>query len=239
MFMLLAYGGVRSVFEAVKLSALAVHGTQLTAHIVAVSNGAMPATGSVGQTGFTYRFDKYPGEGIAQQSTVVETGQTILPDRSLSQEAGASGRLKTKAYAVGDVLVFRTMNWMGHPVIHPWRPAPIGTGIFLAAAGLLVLFVSTTFLWKVVQWAQRRTLLIRTAEARIGTITHKFTTNDESPRFYVRYGFASGSSSEGIEKEEQCSSAQWRQFEVGMPVTVLVDPKDPSKYGLYKIINFR
>ena len=71
--------------------------------------------------------------------------------------------------------------------------------------------------------------------ATVGTITHKRTEADDIVRYYLRYGYAP-SAGEGREREEQVSVEQWKEFEVGQPVTVLYDPDLPEQAGLYALI---
>ena len=103
-------------------------------------------------------------------------------------------------------------------------------------SGGLVLAVSLLLLRRLLRWTGSRLHLLRCGAATIGTITHKRSESEDMVRYFLRYGYGGGP--EGG-REEQVSADQWREFQVGQPVTVLYDPDNPAQAGLYALISRR
>ena len=53
-------------------------------------------------------------------------------------------------------------------------------------------------------------------------------------RYFLRYGYRGGPEAG---REEQVSADQWREFQVGQPVTVLYHSDAPEEAGLYALIS--
>lgn len=237
MLLILMYGGSRAVLEATKLTWLGIRGRPVTATITHVgTSGQVDTFGRPMRDAFEYRLNGEPPAGISR------TGTVLFAPASSPQESVSANQLQLAKLAerptlnVGQTLEFRTGTWMGRPMMHPWNPSPLRTMAFLGVSGIVVMLVSLYFLTRVVRWVLRRVTLLSYGIAVVGTIVHKYSSADESPKFYVRYGFASGEDPAGREHEEQCSIGQWKQFEVGMPVTVLYDPRNVFRSGIYKLI---
>ena len=237
MLLLLMYGGSRAILEAAKLAWLGIRGTSVTATITHVgASGQVDSSGRLLKDAFIYRINGPAPRGISR------TGTVLLSTMGAPQESVPTAQLQhakvdaRPTFHVGQALEFRAGTWMGRPMIHPWNPSPIGTAAFLGLSGIVVMLVSLYFLTRVVRWILRRVILLSYGQAVVGTIVHKYSSADESPKFYVRYGFASDEDPVGHEHEEQCNLGQWKQFEVGMPVTVLYDPRNVFRSGIYKLI---
>ena len=97
------------------------------------------------------------------------------------------------------------------------------------------MLVSLLLLRRLLRWMGERLHLLRLGTATVGTITHKRTEAEDMVRYFLRYGYSSGQT-EGREHEEQVSMDQWKLFHVGQPVTVLYDPEEPERVGLYALI---
>ncbi len=138
-------------------------------------------------------------------------------------------------YALGRSFPVRYAPWFGGVASYPWRPSPAGRVTSLLLSGGLVLLVSLLLARRLVHWTRERLRLLRGGVATVGTITHKRTEADDVVRYYLRYGYAPAPG-EGREREEQVSVEQWKEFEIGQPVTVLYDPNTPEQAGLYALI---
>ncbi len=129
----------------------------------------------------------------------------------------------------------RYAPWFGGVASQPWQPDPRGRVLTLILSGSLVMLVSLLLLRRLLRWMGERLHLLRLGTATVGTITHKRTEAEDMVRYFLRYGYASGEA-EGQEHEEQVSMDQWKLFQVGQPVTVLYDPDQPERVGLYALI---
>ena len=86
------------------------------------------------------------------------------------------------------------------------------------------------------RWRRLRVRLLQHGTAATGTIIHKQVEVGDVPRYFLRYGYATVSAAEKLEHEEQVSPEQWKRFEIGQPVTVLYDPDQPVRAGLYALM---
>ena len=146
------------------------------------------------------------------------------------------GRGETRRYHLGQPLAYRYAPWFGGVAGFPWQPAPMGRLVSLLLSGGLVLPVSAFLLRRLTRWLHDHLSLLREGLATVGTIIDKRTEADDMLRYFLRYGYATLPGI-GWEREEQVSQEQWREFEIGQPVTVLYDPALPEHAGLYALMH--
>jgi len=141
-------------------------------------------------------------------------------------------------FTVGEPFPVRYAPWFGGVTSHPWRPAPRGLVFTLSLTGGSVLLVSLLLLRRLARWTAERLHLLRRGVATVGTILHTRTEAEDSVRYFLHYGYAvvEGGASVGREREEQVGADQWKRFSVGQPVTVLYDPDQPDRAGLYALM---
>jgi len=135
---------------------------------------------------------------------------------------------------IGDALPVRCAAWLGRPLSSPWTPEASGRIAFLMLSGGLIIGISVFLLRRLLGWRRHRLHLLRAGIATVGTIIDKEARAEDTPRYFVRYGYAAGSVP--IEREEQLSMEQWKEFEIGQPVTVLYDPEKTEDAGLYALL---
>lgn len=231
-------GSGRALWEGVKLSWLAEVGHRVTGHIIEVQ---LEPAAEKGQT---------PRQVAAKYACDIPAASGILHREgwiSFGAESGPGGGplpLKPTAmpaaptFQVGQEMPVRYMSWFGQTVSHPWLPNPSGRILTLFLSGSLVMLVSLLLFRRLWCWMQERLHLLRQGTATVGTITHKRSEAEDMVRYFLRYGYSSGFG-EGKEHEEQVSADQWKLFHVGQPVTVLFDPDQPKRVGLYALITHR
>ena len=236
---LLLLGGVRALLEVVRLGWVSAAGRTVTAHVTEVNTVPPSAPGQPAMP-ISLRYDYAdPFDG-----TAVRRFARIGADSSREGGGampGMGGRAQGKIPVVpvihiGDGLPLRVAHWRGRPVEYFWRPAPYGKALFLTLCGLVVIGVSLHLIRTLAHWRRQRTRLLGHGVAAIGTIIHKHADVNDTPRYYLRYGYATVQAGETLEHEEQVSREQWGRFEIGQPVTVLYDPDVPPQAGLYGLM---
>ena len=227
---LFAAGSARALWEGVKLSWLAASGHPLSGRIVEIRTEPSSAKGQTPrQTAIRYSA-VVPGP----QGRLSESGWIVLAEPPASLSAENRPAPAAPAFHLGEPFPLRFAVWGNAVLCQPWGPSP-GSRIWtLFLAGGLVLAVSLLLLRRLLRWTGSRLHLLRRGTAAIGTITHKRSESEDMVRYFLRYGYPGGP--EGG-REEQVSADQWREFEVGQPVTVLYDPAAPQRAGLYALIS--
>ena len=240
LFTVFLCGGGWALTEAARLGWLAAAGRTVQAQVVAIDTQPSPMPGQPPvQTSLRYQY-RLPSVDAAQTAVVLLAAPHPLDSTPLSGIGPAPTRpLPPQIFHVGDPLPLRCAVWPGHPILMLW-PADAGLKIvFLALSGSLIVIVSVLLMRRIGGWWQRRLHLLRQGIATVGTVTHKHAQAEDSPRYYVRYGYAwpaPPAAPEHHEHEEQVTAEQWRRLEVGQPVTVLYDPAQPETAGLYMLL---
>lgn len=226
---LFAVGSARALWEGVKLSWLAEAGRPLSGKIVEIRTEPSAAKGQTPrQTAIRY-LAAAPGP----HGSRAQTGWIVLaePPQALSAENRPVPAVPV--FRLGQPFPLRVAFFANTVLCQPWGPNP-GSRIWtLFLSGGLVLAVSLLLLRRLLRWTGDRLHLLRFGTAAVGTITHKRSESEDMVRYFLRYGFAGGPDAG---REEQVSADQWREFQVGQPVTVLFDPDAPQKAGLYALI---
>ena len=227
---LFVLGSARALWEGVKLSWLAEAGRPLSGRVVEIRAEPPPAKGQQPrQTAIRYSaVVPGPHGGRAQ------TGWVVLsePPQPLSAEHRPAPAVPR--FRPGQPFPLRFALFGPAVLCQPWGPDP-GSRIWtLFLSGGLVLAVSLLLLRRLLRWTGSRLHLLRRGGATVGTITHKRSESEDMVRYFLRYGYRGGPEAG---KEEQVSADQWREFQVGQPVTVLYDPAAPEKAGLYALIS--
>ncbi len=213
-------GSGRALWEAGKLGWIGISGRTISGRIAEVRwESSLEKTGPKRQTAFRYMV--LVPEGIT--GTSQRTGWIGL------------GRKETRIYQAGEPLPYRISPWFGGVAGSPWSPVPTGRLVSLLLCGGLVLLVSLLLLRRISHWVREHLHLLRSGQAAVGTIIHKRTEAEDMLRYFLRYGYAP-TKEHGLEREEQVSAEQWREFEVGQPVTVLYDPDQPERASLYALM---
>lgn len=215
---LFTLGGGRALWEAGKLGWIGLAGRTVSAVITEVQTQPSSAE----KTSLTHQ--------VALRYTVSVPGEA-------SARTGWIGlrRKETRQYRPGETMPYRAAAWFGGVAGSPWQPVPTGRLVSLLLCGGLVLLVSGLLMRRLTAWLLEHLHLLGTGLAVVGTITHKRTEAHDMLRYFLRYGYASAPGT-GQEREEQVSAEQWREFEVGQPVTVLYDPDRPERAGLYVLM---
>jgi hypothetical protein len=213
-------GSGRALWEAGKLGWVGMSGRTIPGKIAEIhSEATLEKNGPKRQTAFRY-------------SVIVPEGAS-----GASSRTGWIGleRKDTRVYRVGEALPYRIAPWFGGLAGSPWAPVPTGRLVSLLLCGFLVLLVSALLIRRLTLWLQEHLHLLRLGTAAVGTIIHKRTEAEDVLRYFLRYGYAP-TKEHVLEREEQVSAEQWREFEVGQPVTVLYDPAQPECAGLYALM---
>ena len=231
-----AIGSGRALWEAARLSWLAAAGHTVIGRIVRVET---EPSGVKGQPPRPVAV-RYAGDLPVSSGTIHREGWIGLGTPPVPTNGPAPGRPIPKPRPVpvprlGQPVPIRYVSWFGGVASQPWVPDPRGRVLTLILSGSLVLLVSLLLLRRLLRWIGERLHLLRLGTATVGTITHKRTEAEDMVRYYLRYGYSSGQA-EGREHEEQVSMDQWKMFHVGQPVTVLYDPDEPERVGLYALI---
>ena len=235
-----AAGSGRALWEAARLSWLAAAGHTAVGRIVRVETEPSEIKGQPPRPVAVRYASDLPGPS----GTVHREGWIGLGTPPAPTNGPAPGRPLPKPAAVpvvrlGQPVPIRYAPWFGGVASQPWVPDPRGRVLTLILSGSLVLLVSLLLLRRLLRWIGEPLHLLRLGTATVGTITHKRTEAEDMVRYYLRYGYAFGLGEErgkGREHEEQVSMDQWKLFHVGQPVTVLYDPDQPERVGLYALI---
>lgn len=227
---LFVIGSARAVWEGVKLSWLAEAGHPLSGKIVEIrTEPSAPKGQQPRQTAI-----RYSSLLPISRGSRPETGWIVLaePPASLSAE-NRPAPPPAVLFQVGQPFPLRFAALGPLTLCQPWGPNP-GSRIWtLFLSGGLVLAVSLLLLRRLLRWTGSRLHLLRFGTATVGTVTHKRSEAEDRVRYFLRYGYGGGPDAG---REEQVSADQWREFQVGQPVTVLFDPDAPEKAGLYALI---
>ncbi len=227
---LFAAGSTRALWEGVKLSWLAEAGRPLSGEIVEIHTEPPPAKGQKSrQTAIRYSAVVPSLHGRQPAS-----GWIVLAEPPASLSAENLPAPAFPVFRVGQPFPLRFAVFGGAVLCQPWGPNP-GSRIWtLFLSGGLVLAVSLLLLRRLLRWTGSRLHLLRFGAATVGTITHKRSESEDMVRYFLRYGYPGGP---GAGREEQVGADQWREFQVGQPVTVLFDPAAPEKAGLYALMS--
>jgi hypothetical protein len=240
LFGLFIYGGSRALFEAWKLAWLGMTGQTIMARVTQVVT--IPANVKAApdqQIGLRYSYtlpfgsDRNLKSGYAHLMTP-DVGDTTRPQEPLPRGSRTTNLSNAPVFHVDDRLPLRGTEWLGRPLVYPWQAAPTGKIVFLLLCGGLVIGISVLLLRQLARWRGHRLGLLRYGIATTGTVVHKEARAEDSPRYYLRYGYAVGT--EPHEHEEQVSVEQWKRIDIGEPVTVLYHPERPGDAGLYLLI---
>ena len=239
-------GSGRALWEAARLSWLAVAGHTVAGRIVRVVTEPSEIKGQPPRpVAIRYASDLPGPAGTIHREGWIGLGMPAAPSNGAVGLNGPAGRPSSKPPVpmppprVGQPVPIRYASWFGGVASQPWVPDPRGRVLTLILSGSLVLLVSLLLLRRLLRWIGERLHLLRLGTATVGTITHKRTEAEDMVRYYLRYGYAFGAGEErgkGREHEEQVSMDQWKLFHVGQPVTVLYDPDEPERVGLYALI---
>lgn len=240
-----AAGSGRALWEAARLSWLAAAGHTAAGRIVRVVTEPSEVKGQPPHPVAVWYAGDLPGpSGTLHREGWIGLGTPAAPTNGASGVNGA-GRPAPRPAAplrvlrAGQPVPIRYAPWFGGVASQPWVPDPRGRVLTLILSGSLVLLVSLLLLRRLLRWLGERLHLLRLGTATVGTITHKRTEAEDMVRYYLRYGYAFGQGEErgkAREHEEQVSMDQWKLFHVGQPVTVLYDPDEPERVGLYALI---
>jgi hypothetical protein len=229
---LFVVGSGRALWEGLKLAWLDSVGQTVQGKIDRIQTEPLPPKGQPArQTAIRY-------EAVVPGPQGLRHGWIALgpPDAAPGIENEAAPPAQGPRFRLGQTVPLQCASFLGATTCQPWGPNP-GTRILsLLLAGGLVMTVSLLLLRRLVRWAGSRGYLLRLGIATIGTITDKRSESEDMMRYFLRYGYASGTSAQGRDREDQVSADQWRAFEVGQPVTVLYDPDNPSHAELYALI---
>ncbi len=239
-------GSGRALWEAGRLSWLAAAGHTAVGHIVQVKTEPSEVKGQAPHpVAVRYAGDLPTGsQGTVHREGWIGLGAPFPANGPLPVVGPALGKPAPKpptppAPRLGQPVPIRYAPWFGGVAFQPWQPDPRGRVLTLILSGSLVLLVSLLLLRRLLRWMGERLHLLRLGTATVGTITHKRTEAEDMVRYFLRYGYASrglDGEREGREHEEQVSMDQWKLFHVGQPVTVLYDPDQPERVGLYALI---
>lgn len=222
-------GSGRALWEAGKLLWIGAAGHTIQGYVVAIQTEPSPEKGQPSlPVAIRYAADVPGADGAIQH----RTGWIGL------EQPRPGSPARPAAYRLGLPVPVRYAPWFGGVASHPWRPSPAGRITSLLLSGGLVGLVSLLLARRLTWWTRERLHLLREGVATVGTITHKRTEADDMLRYFLRYGYAPAPG-DGREREEQVSMEQWKEFEVGQPVTVLYDPDRPEQAGLYALITHR
>ena len=234
-------GSGRALWEAARLSWLAASGRTSMGRIIRIETEPSETKGQTPrQVAVRYACDLPDAQGTVHREGWIGLGGPPPSSDGLST-GFAAGRpaprppISVPILRLGQPVPIRYAAWFGGVASQPWRPDPRGRVLTLILSGSLVMLVSLLLLRRLLRWMGERLHLLRLGTATVGTITHKRTEAEDMVRYFLRYGYSSGQT-EGREHEEQVSMDQWKLFHVGQPVTVLYDPDEPERVGLYALI---
>lgn len=243
LFALFFAGGARAGWEAIKLGWIGVSGTPVPARITAVDTLPPTVLGQAAiQTSLHYTYSYAPRPGPAQETGALRLSNAAPSDTApggvpAATSASAPRPADAPVFHVGDALMLRRAQWLGQTLLVPWPARPGGGIVFLAFCGALIMTVSISLISRLWSWAVRRAFLLAHGVATVGTITHKHSQSEEAARCFVSYGYGDAQMPpHAFEHEEQVTPDQWKQLEIGQPVTVLYDPACPATAGLYALL---
>lgn len=227
---LFVLGSGRALWEAVKLSWLAGTGHSISGQVAEIRTApAGPKDQTLGQTALRYTVS-VPGP----HGPVFKSGWIALSEPpALPNPENRPAPAPLLVFHLGEPVPLRAAVFGSAVLCQPWGPGAGSRILTLFLTGGLVLAVSLYLLRRLLRWTGSRLYLLRFGTASIGTITHKRSEAEDMVRYFLRYGYPGGPSSG---REEQVSAEQWREFHVGQPVTVLHDPKNPTRASLYALI---
>lgn len=233
MFALFVGGGGYALLEAAKLGWISVAGRSVNARIVQIATEPAPAKDQPArQTALRYVFTSPFDQSPQSRWLRLDRAADAQPGMPMPQSRGKPAA--PPAAVIGDVIPVRGAVWLGRPLFFPWTPQATGRIAFLMLSGGLIIGISGFLLRRLIEWRRHRLHLLRTGIATVGTIIDKEARAEDTPRYYVRYGYAAGS--QPREREEQMSMEQWKEFEIGQPVTVLYDPEQTDDAALYTLV---
>jgi len=228
---LFVIGSGRALWEGVKLSWLARAGHTVSgtvAEIRTVPSG--PKDPALRQTALRYTASVPGPNGPVQKTGWIALGEPPAVPNPENQPAGTPA---VPVFHLGQPVLLRVVVFGGAVICQPWGTGAGSRILTLFLTGGLVMAVSLFLLRRLLHWAGSRLHLLRFGTATVGTITHTRSEAEDMVRYFLRYGYPGGPESG---REEQVSADQWRTFHVGQPVTVLYDPKHPTRAGLYALI---
>ncbi len=233
MFALFIGGGGYALLEAAKLGWVSAAGRTVTARVAEIRTEASEVKGQPArQTALRYVFTS-PFDRSTQSRWLrldrADNSQTGMP---MSQGRGKPA--PPPFVHVGDPIPVRGAAWLGRPLFYPWTAEAAGRIVFLMLSGALIVGISLFLLRRLLTWRRHRLHLLRAGIATVGTIVDKEARSEDTPRYFVRYGYEAASAPQ--EREEQVSMEQWKEFEIGQPVTVLYDPDRTEDAGLYTLV---
>ena len=228
-----AAGSSRALWEAVKLSWLAGAGHTTAARIIQIQTDPADVKGQAPQqVALRYACDLPGPQGLLHREGWIGLGEKPPLGNGPTSRKHVPD---PPAFQLNQTLPIRYVSWFGGIFSQPWAPGAGGRILTLFFSGGLVLLVSLLLARRLLRWMAERLHLLRQGTATVGTITHKRTEAEDMVRYFLRYGYSVGQG-EGREHEEQVSMDQWKLFQVGQPVTVLYDPGQPERVGLYALI---
>lgn len=237
--LLLLLGGARALVEVGRLGWVATSGRAVMARVTRVETEPSATAGQPAVPfGLQYQYeDPFTGTPISRFARLSVASSREGGGSMTGLSGGRPGTPEAHPVVhVGDRLPLRVAHWRGRPVEYFWRPVPYGKALFLALCGVVVMAVSLHLMRTLARWRRHRVRLLGHGVAAIGTIIHKHADVGDTPRYYLRYGYATVPGGEELEYEEQVSREQWGRFEIGQPVTVLYDPDTPHSAGLYGLM---
>jgi hypothetical protein len=232
---LLFLGGARALEEAGRLAWVGLWGRPATARVVSFEMSPKSIDHPSQPLGFQYAYhDPFTGR-LVQAHAILEQEPDPSGDPALGTGVPEKPAPLPRLF-VGQQVALRVAGGPAHEIVDFWSPAPWGKGVFLALCGLVVMGVGVRLTWALVHWRHVRVHLLQSGQAVIGTVIHKRTDVQDAPHYYLRYGYITAGAGEICEHEERVSQEQWQRFEIGEPVTVLYDPGQPAKCGLYALM---
>ncbi len=226
-----ALGSARALWEAGTLTWLAAAGWPVSGQIIEIRTAPPLGPKDPAPRQIAVRYAALvPGP----RGPVSETGWVALGEPPAGPQPGRpSAPAAPPPLRLGQHVPLRVARLGGAVLCQPWGPGAGSRIGALVLTGGLVLAVSAFLFRRLTRWTGSRVFLLRRGTAAVGTITHARSEAEDSPRYFVRYGYPGGPDTG---REEQVSAEQWRTFHVGQPVSVLYDPDDPSRAGLYALI---
>lgn len=229
---LLVVGGARAVLEAGRLAMAAVDGRPVVAHVTAIDYAPAPQGQPAQPVGVHFAYtDPWTGRRIVHDAPFAAP-----PEDPQTQPLPSSKPSAGSAVHVGDTLPLRIVGRAHHEHAYLWTASPWGKAGFLSLCGLAVMAVGVRLMMILYRWQGLRARLLRYGSAVVGTVVYKRSDLGDVARYYVRFGYATVPALDPREQEEQVSLEQWKQYDVGQPVTVLYDPDSPDRACLYALI---
>lgn len=243
LFSAIIFGGIVALLQAAKIGWLGVAGHNVRAHVVWTDPNASTTVAKTGHYRMTYAFDdpaeilasngsSRSNDGSAPTVTVTVAVPNAQPGPSSERHTPAAS---LRLYKVGDPLIFRYVRLGGQALLMPWSQPPNEYVLVLLVMAGTLIGVGVIFLSRLAGWHKKRMRLLRDGMAVTGVIVQKRVDSLEA-KFYVKYSYRPNSDPVLREREDQCTSIQWRSLNEGDPVTVLYDPKRTESVGLYRLL---